>query len=391
MNILLLTSNKQRKSIEPLFKHTPHTVLGNEPAIKGSTVTRILDHYAPHIVVLLDDVQVKDGITRQDVIVLLKAKRPTLRVIYQASAAHLSIETLSFLAANQVYDILTDTQELTNLVDSPMTEADVKGMIEDLEEKKKAEEISEKLDDTPVLDMQHEDLHLSFPVVSLRDFDTESFQRTAADEAVEAPNMTIGIAQLQHHNGCTHTAFEIAALLQKEKTNCCIVLSDAETYKNLAAFHELDPERIGIGLQVHGIDVYPYEKLEEVQSEYSCTICDFSFLREDQQKVFSDMTMKLMLCSAAEWDIATTLRYVNYPNISYVRDIVYLFPRVSKPKFIGYNKQMMRAGCESYRLHPSEDWLSPCAENQAVYKHILSRYNLIPTTKKKRSLLRIKK
>lgn len=390
MNILLLTSNKQRKSIESLFKNTPHTVLGNEPAIKGGTVTRILDHYAPHIVVLLDDVQVKEGITRQDVIVLLKAKRPTLRVIYQASAAHLSTETLSFLVANQVYDILTDTQELTNLVDSPMIEADVKGMIEDLEEKKTTEEASEKSDGTPVLDMQHDDLHLSFPVVSLRDFDTESVQRTAAAESVEAPNMTIGIAQLQHHNGCTHTAFEIAALLQKEKTNCCIVLSDTETYKNLAAFHELDPEHIHIGLQVHGIDVYPYEKLEEVRNEYSCTICDFSFLREDQQKAYSGMTIKLMLCSAAEWDISTTLKYVNYPNISYVHEIVYLFPRVSKPKFIGYNKQMIRAGCESYRLHPSEDWLSPCAENQAVYKHILSRYHLIPTTKKKRSLLRIK-
>lgn len=390
MNILLLTSNKQRKSIEPLFKNTPHTILGNEPAIKGATVTKILDHYAPHIVVLLDDVLVKEGITRNDVIVLLKAKRPTLRVIYQANQNLLSTDTLSFLLNNQVYDILTDTQKLANLVDSPMTEADVKEMIDQLEEKRKAEEASEDSKNTPVLDMQHDDLHLSFPVVSLRDFDTESFQRTAAAASVDAPNMTIGIAQLQHHNGCTHTAFEIAALLQKEKTNCCIVLSDAETYKNLAAFHELDPERIDIGLQVHGIDVYPFEKLEEVRNEYSCTICDFSFLREDQKNAFSDMTMKLMLCSAAEWDISTTLKYVNYPNIPYVHEIVYLFPRVSKPKFIGYNKQMIRAGCESYRLHPSEDWLSPCPENQAVYKHILSRYHLIPTTKKKRSLLRIK-
>lgn len=56
MNLLLLSGNKQRKVIEPLFKNTPHTILGNEAAIKGTTVSRILDHYAPHIVVLCDDV-----------------------------------------------------------------------------------------------------------------------------------------------------------------------------------------------------------------------------------------------------------------------------------------------------------------------------------------------
>lgn len=390
MNILLLTGNKQRKVIEPLFKNTPHTILGNEAAIKGATVSRILDHYAPHIVVLCDDVQEKDGISRQDVMVLLKAKRPTLRLIYQSDVQKLSSEILSFLMENQVYDVLTDVQKLPALVDTPMTDADISEMIENLAKKQEQEEVKQTAE--PELDMKHESLRLAFPVVSVRDFDLDSFQHIR-ETAVpnDCPNMTIGIAQLQHHNGCTHTAFELAAMLQKEKVSCCIVLTDMDTYRNLAAFHELNPEIIDIGLQVHGIDVYPFDKLSEVRNEYSCTICDFSFLREEQENTFGNMNVKFMLSSAAEWDIATTMKYVNYPNIPYVRDIVYLFPRVSKAKFIGYNKQMIRAGCEAHRLHPSEDWLSPCSENVAVYKHILSRYNFVSAPKKeKRGLLRIK-
>lgn len=392
MNLLLLSGNKQRKVIEPLFKNTPHTILGNEAAIKGTTVSRILDHYAPHIVVLCDDVVEKEGISRQDVIVLLKTKRPTLRLIYQSDAQKLSSEILSFLMENQVYDVISDISKLPELVDAPMTDADIAAMIEEIEKaKQEQEQEKQQAAATPELDMRHESLQLAFPVVSVRDFDADSFQHIReSTAAAECPNMTIGIAQLQHHNGCTHTAFEIAAMLQKQKVNCCIVLTDMETYRNLAAFHELNPEIIDIGLQVHGIDVYPYEKLSEVREQYSCTICDFSFLRETQQNAYGSMTVKVMLCSAAEWDIATTLKYVNYPNIPYVRDIVYLFPRVSKAKFIGYNKQMLLAGCEAYRLHQSEDWLTPCAENLAVYQRLVRNYFFVPTEKKKRSLLRIK-
>lgn len=390
MNILLLTGNKPRKTIEPLFKNSPHTILGNEAAIKGATVSRILDHYAPHIVLLCDDVLEKEGITRQDVIVLLRAKRPSLRLIYHSDAEKLSLGTFSFLMENQVYDVVTDLKKLPELVDAPMSDADLIGMIENLE-KQQQEQTEEKQSAAPEIDMIHESLQLAFPVVSVRDFDIDSFQQIRDSAAAsECPNLTIGIAQLQHHNGCTHTAFEIAAMLQKQKVNCCIVLTDAETYRNLAAFHELNPELIDIGLQVHGIDVYPYEKLSEVREQYSCTICDFSFLREEQQASFGSMTVKAMLCSAAEWDIATTMKYVNYPSIPYVRDIIYLFPRVSKAKFIGYNKQMIRAGCEAYRLHQSEDWLTPCAENLAVYQRLVREHLFVPTEKKKRGLIRLK-
>ena len=95
MNIVLICSNKQRKLMDPVFRNTPHTILANEPAIKGMTVARVLDHHVPHAVVLCDDVLEKEGITRQDMVTLFRAKRPGLRLIYLTAAPNLTLVCIS--------------------------------------------------------------------------------------------------------------------------------------------------------------------------------------------------------------------------------------------------------------------------------------------------------
>lgn len=388
MNIVLICSNKQRKLMDPVFRNTPHTILANEPAIKGMTVARVLDHHVPHAVVLCDDVLEKEGITRQDMVTLFRAKRPGLRLIYLTAAPNLTL--LSFLMENAVYDVISDYKQLPNLLDNPMTETDLAAMQADLEQQQAAAAEAVEIRQE-VTNVQYEPLELAFPAVTAQCFDMDTVQRMVTSAPAEGKaSVTIGIAQLQHHNGCTHTAFEIATLLQRKKKTVCIVLSDMETYRNLAAFHKLAPERIEQGLQVHGIDICPIECMDKAKEQHDCTICDFSFLREHQREVYGSMDVKLMLCSAAEWDIATTIKYINYPNVPYIRDIAYCFPRVSRAKFIGYSKQLIKSGCVAYRLHCSEDWLTPCAENLAVYEHLLRGFLDAAPKKEKRGLLRLK-
>lgn len=389
MNIVFLTHNKQRRNIDAIMKTTTHTVLGYEAVIRGTTVTRILDHHMPHCVVIMDDVQEKEGITKSDVITLLHAKRPTLRII--RITAHPTIEHLSFLKDNTVYDVIPTLKELSDVLDTPMTETDIDAQITELEEQLAASAAAVPQDNS-IDPSEYQPVQLTFPAVTTVDFDADTIERRVTPiGTADSSHFSVGIAQLQHHNGCTHTAFEIAALLSK-KMSVCVVVYDSETYHNLALFHELNPERIKGGLKVHGIMVYPKERITDIQEHYACKICDYSFLREEDRKSYAANDVKCMLCSAAEWDISTTMKFINYPKDDMnVRKIVYLFPRVSRAKFIGYNKQMLRAGCVAYRLHGSEDWLTPCAENIAVYQHIMQKHwaeSAVPTKKEKRGLLR---
>ena len=101
--------------------------------------------------------------------------------------------------------------------------------------------------------------------------------------------------------------------------------------------------------------------------------------------------MKIMLCSGAEWDMPLLLNYVNYSTESYLRDINFLFPRVTQGKFVKYSKQLMKSGIVSYRLHHSPDWSHPHTDNMSVYKAVLKPYSMLPNTPKpKRRLFKVK-
>lgn len=374
MNIVFLTHNKQRKIVDSLMKKTPHTVLGYEPVIRGTTVTRILEHHVPHCVVICDDVAEKEGVTKADVITLLHARRPALRIIVITKDQ--SLGNLSFLKENAVNDVLETLDELPEILDDPMSASVIEDRIAAIIAAQEAAAEAEHEQEIAEAQTEHIPVDLSFPAVSAISFDMDSVQRIEEPEPKIIEKLTIGIAQLQHHNGCTHTAFELAALLKEKKVPVCIVLADNQTFHNLAVFHKLDPETSKEGLKVSGVIVYPFEKLETAKQNYDCTICDFSFLREEHRKAYEAMNEKIMLCSAAEWDIATTMNFINYVDDISVRKITYYFPRVSRKKFIGINKQLLKAGCIAYRLHTSPDWISPCAENIGVYYQLIGKHRL---------------
>ena len=386
MNIVVLTHNKQRKAVDAVMKNTAHTVLGYEPVIRGTTVSRILEHHAPHCVVICGDVQEKEGVTKADVITLLHARRPSLRIITVTDRK--DIEYFSFLKDNAVFDHISDLKDLPKNLDNPMTEQMLDDQIAAIIAEREAAEAAAQEKEIAEECAEHQPVDLSFPAVSAIGFDMNTVERVIAPEQKQIEKMTVGIAQLQHHNGCTHTAFEIAALLKEKKTSVCVVLFDPNTFHDLAVFHKLDPEQNRDGLKVNGIHVFPFEKLDKAKQQYDCVICDISLLRDENRQIYNDMQEKIMLCSAAEWDIAKTMHFVNYENDMNVRRITYCFPRVSRKKFIGINKQMMKAGCTAYRLHNSIDWTTPCEENIAVYYQVIGRYLNIPEKKEKRGLFR---
>lgn len=169
-----------------------------------------------------------------------------------------------------------------------------------------------------------------------------------------------------------------------------VVFADYDTYERLAVYHGINPLSVQDGLNYNGIDIFPYNKRENLSGTYNVIIYDFSYLRDDQKITFDNCDVKILLASAAEWDISTLIKYVEYNSDDYIRDINILIPRVSPSKFSKYNKRFLKSGVRAYRLHNSPVWNAPNADNLDIYRRILSPYTVKPATKAKKKLFKIK-
>lgn len=395
MNVVLVADKKIRKSFENAVKKSSSiTLLGVEMVIRGNTISRLTEHHNPHAVVIYRNTPQKEGMTIRDIISFLRLKRPQMRIIYVYGPVKDNehfYEEHDFLTENKVYDIITDNEltSVINVIDNPMTKEDAEQIILKLEEEKEKIVIDEI--QTEEKEKTYDNIFLDFPAVtSLNDFDRERIERNIIKTSQANSAVVIGVAQLQHHNGCTHTSFEIAAMLSK-KNKTAVVMTDKDTFENLIVFHKINPQKAENGIEFNGIDVYPFSMLNDIKQNYSAVICDFGFLRECQKPYYGDCNVKIMLCSAAEWDIGLTMKYINFSNESYIHDVNFCFPRVTRTKFIKYNKQFIKSGCNAYKLNYSPDWTCPHQDNFTVYKEILKPYLLQPVKEKnKKKLLRIK-
>lgn len=394
MNVVLLADKKVRKNFEAAVRKKPDiTLLGVEMVIRGNTMTRISEHHNPHVLIIYRNVPAKDGLEVNDVISFLRIKKPSMRIVYVYGTIADKTDfamTAEFLMQNGINDIVADydIEKILETVETPMEKNDIMNFIEELFTEDTPEDVIEVKDEIAE-EQKYDDLNIDFPTVTeLAHFDINKVMYVTSGTK-EKNTLTIGIAQLQHHNGCTHTALEIALMLS-QKNSTAVVIADDTTFESLSVFHKINPLAAKNGLNFHGIDVYPYSKYSEISKEYGVVICDFSYLREEQRKSFSNCDVKLMLSSSAEWDISGLLNYIEYGLESYVRDIHFLFPRVSSTKFIKYNKQFLKSGITAYRLHNSPDWTKPNKENITVYKSILSAYTTNATPKPKKRLFKIK-
>ncbi len=393
MNIVLLADKKVRKGFETAVRDNANiNLIGAEMVIRGNTMSRIAEHHNPHILVVYRDVPTKDGIEVNDLISFLRIKKTNMRIIYVygniTDNTAFSAYT-DFLLENGITDIVTenDAKKVIEVIENPMTREDVTDFLNELFLEETSEIKIEKEENAP--EHTFEELNIDFPsVTEKKQFDIEKLMYISSENS-NLDLLKIGIAQLQHHNGCTHTALEIAVMLS-QKNNVAVIIADNITFENLAIFHKISTLAAKEGLSVHGIDVYPYEQYHEIKDCYNVIVFDFSYLRDKQKKSFIDCDVKIMLSSIAEWDISTLIKFIYNDSDEICRNINFLFPRVTSSKFIKYNKQLIKSGIIAYRLHDSPDWTKPDTENITVYRNILSKYTVTPKPKTKRRLFRIK-
>lgn len=394
MNIVLLADKKHRKGFEQAVKDNPNiTLLGVEMLIRGNTMSRIADHHNPHVLVIWRGIPEKDGVTVRDLISFLHMKKPSMRMIYVYGEVTDTVDFLStvdVLRENSITDVVTvtDLNSVVKHIEHPMTERDLQELLDALLHED--EPVSLDTEQQEITPQSYEDLRLDFPsVTAAKDFDIDKIMTFTSTSEQDKP-ITIGIMALQHHNGCTHTSFEIAGQLSG-KYSTAICMADRRTLDAYAGFHQVTTSIASNGLNVRGIDVYPYDKLSEISGQYSATICDFGYFREEYAKPFGECDVRIMLCSGAEWDVPLIMNYVNYPSVDYVRRIFYCFTRTTAKKFQAYNRQLMKAGCVAFRLHNSPDWTAPHKENIEIYRKMVSVYRNLPEPEKvKRKLFKVK-
>lgn len=390
MNLLLVCNRTVRKPFEDMLKTVNDcTLLGTETAIRHNFSDIICNKYNPHIVMLVRGVIVSQKADLKKIIPEIRAKRPSIRFIYvygDISDQGEFEKTYSFLTENNIFDIVVGQKtdaEFAEIIANPMSREQLELSISAENTAEEQPEIVEEIEEKQTEQVEKIPVTIS-SLTAQQDFDIMTVVNIVENnEATEIKNISIGVTELLHHNGCTHTAFEIVSMLNAKKKSACIVIFDNETYRNLAKFHGLVGDKLlENGFKLKNLNIYPPEKLAEVSEQYNYIVCDIGYLKDDLKPVFSEMHIKIMLCSSAEWDIDFLLKYINFSSDGYIRDINYCFYPISQAKFIQYNKQMLKGNCRAYRLRTSVDWLSPCTENQNVYISILKKYtNIIPERK----------
>lgn len=396
MNVVLLADKKFRKPFETAVKKDPNiNLVGVEMVLRGNTMSRIADHHNPHALVVYKGVPEKEGITEKACISFLRMVKPNMRIIYVYGKVE-DIDTFTNvseeLIGNGITDIVTDTaaENVIKVIDEPMTAENVRAIIEKLNAPEEEIPHEELKHDVPMPGQEYEPLEVDFPTVTASDKFEMGKIVYEVSETKESEHLTIGVAQLQHHNGCTHTAMELATMLSKNKT-VAVIMADPDTYEALVVFHKINPMAAKQGLDVNGIAVFPYDLHSQIENEYSVIIYDYSYLREERRKSFDECDIKVMLSSAAEWDVAKVTNFIKFNDDNYVRTISFLFPRVTQSKFLKYSKVFRKSGISAYRLLDSPDWTAPVEGNTAVYKHIIENYNIAKSGKPpKRKLLKIK-
>jgi hypothetical protein len=129
MNVLLICDKKSRKNYESVLSgFSNYSHIGTETVVKNDIVTNITG-YAPHILIWVNGVQFKTKVLDFfSVISDIRMVRPNLRVIYVHSEDKPEVERIaSFLMDIHIFDIITDFNKITEIIDSPM-------VLEDLQE-----------------------------------------------------------------------------------------------------------------------------------------------------------------------------------------------------------------------------------------------------------------
>lgn len=392
MNAMLLSSKVRKKTYDSIVKEMmDFSIVSVVQVAKSATVNQI-EELNPHCVIIDNTVKMKD-IDLQGFICLLRLKIHNIRIIYNFGKVDDVTEdgfktTVNFLQQQKVYDIIIDDNEVQQIIENPMKFGDITEKIDEIIKSKEKLNLNNN-ESVSINDEKKENKKVELNFFALSDnfsFDIEHVTEVIDDgEDKKNSCLTVAIAQLQHHLGCTRTSFEMARYLYSHMKNPCIVMADDETYKNMLSYYRYKSTAAADGFSIDNIHVLPYSALENAQKSYTHVIVDIGYFRPEYEITFKKSDIKLMMCSAAEWDLIHISRWLNYPKYDYTRDIAYLFT-ASQQRYVQLNKSLLKGNCTAYRIDYDNN-----AFNKKVYEMIISRYDLRkPNTQKKRKIMKLR-
>ena len=437
MNIVIAADKKYTK----IFKDslTQHNILGFENELKNNFVSRIADHYNPHVLIVVNGVRSR----KFDFFAALPELRkqcPTMRIIYffgrltdETEQSYLDVCGKMFPYG--YYEIVPyDMYErgfrskIAEILEKPLTGEDVKKLISDRQEEKIHTEILmqsiEKIIDTTPVSFAKDEVEADYDDTQVERFDEP--QELLTEKQGEHITMAIGTIS-EKQAGCTQTALEIAILLMKSKQSVAVFLED-ETYENYISYHGI--ESAPSGCQVNDLTLFPLSVYKEKKmyvrfAVNDLTLFPLSVYKEKKMYVrfavldvgyapiipedaaypfFESAEIKICICSFNEWDISKLADYLNSP-LSYIKEINYIFFPVSEKNFVKFQKQMdkghcksfrirnspdytePKGHCKSFRIRNSPDYTEPCEWNIGIYNKILNTYIDLDISKPKKRFL----
>ena len=384
MNIVIAADKKYTKIFRDAL--TQHNILGFEPELKSNFVSRIAEHYNPHVLIVVGGVRSRK-FDFYEALPELRRQCPTMRIIYffgrlTDETEQNYIDVCAKMFPFGYYEVVPyDMYErgfrskLAEILDTPLTADDVKKLIADRQEEKLHTEILvqsvDRIIDTTPVSFEKNEIEAEYDDSHIERFDEP--QELLTEQQSEHITIAVGTIS-EKQAGCTQTALEIAVLLTKAKQSVAVFLED-ETYENYINYHGI--ESAPNGCQVNDLTFFPLSIYKDKRSYVRFSVLDVGYapiVHEDAAyPYFEAAEIKICVCSFNEWDISKLADYLNSP-LPYIKEINYVFFPVSEETYVQFQKQMDKGHCKSFRIRNSPHYTRPCDWNTGVYNKIMNTY-----------------
>ena len=398
MNVVIAADKKYMKILRDSL--TKHNILGYEGELKNNFVSRIAEHYNPHILIIVGGVRCRK-IDFFDTLPELRKQCPTMRIIYffgrrltdETEQSYIEIcEKMFRYGYHEVvpYDMYERgfRTRLEEIIEKPLTPENIKQIIADRQEEKIHTETLvksiERIVDTTPVSFDKEEVEAEYDDTKIVRYDEPPERLTEQ----QSERVTIAVGSISEKQaGGTMTALEIAFMLLKEKQSVAVFLED-ETYERYIGYHGI--EAAPNGCQINNLTLFPLSAYAEKRVFVKFSVCDVGFapiVTEDAAyPIFETAPIKICICSFNEWDVSILADYLNSP-VPYIKDINYIFFPVSQETFSKFNQQMTKGHCKAFRTRNSPSYTKPCELNVDTYSKILKKYVDIQAKKKSKRML----
>ena len=348
MNIVIAADKKYTKIFRDAL--TQHNILGFENELKSNFVSRIAEHYNPHMLIVVGGIRSRK-LDFYEALPELRKQCPTMRIIYLFGRLNNEteqnyIDVCAKMFQCEYYEVVPydmyerDFQKkLSEVLNTPFTADDVKKLIADRQKEKLHTEMSvqnvDKIIDTTPVSFDKKEIEAAYDDSHIEMFDEP--QELLTEQQSEHITIAVGTIS-EKQAGCTQTALEIAVA----------VFLDDETYENYINYHGI--KSAPNGCQINDITLFPLSVYKEKRIYVRFSILDVGYapiIQDDEAYMyFETAEIKICICSFNEWDISKLADYLN-STLPYIKEINYIFFPVSEETFVKFQKQMEKSLLEN--------------------------------------------